>query len=138
MSGGVLLGVDEAARVVDISPRMLRRLASSGEIPATRVEGDWVFVRTDLLAYGGEYVRQRGEYWTWRKEQADLNWRTARVVREQRKAAQVRAREALALQNAELRAWRLEEKRLTREKNVAAAWADRVSLGHIRPLPGQV
>lgn len=45
------LDAEQAAAAVQVSSRTMRNLASSGELPATRVGRQWRFLRADLEAY---------------------------------------------------------------------------------------
>lgn len=54
-----LLTTSAAAREYGYNAEYLRRLAKSGELPATKLGRDWVIKRSDLLAYIAK-VQQKG------------------------------------------------------------------------------
>jgi len=54
-----LLTTSAAAREYGYNAEYLRRLAKSGELPATKLGRDWVIKRSDLLAYIAK-VQKRG------------------------------------------------------------------------------
>jgi excisionase family DNA binding protein len=46
-----ILRVDEIATDLELSPRSVRRLCESGELPATKVGGNWIILATEYRQY---------------------------------------------------------------------------------------
>ena len=52
-----ILTADEAAEMFRISTPYIRGMASTGEIPGTKIGDDWRFIRQDLI----DYLRERSK-----------------------------------------------------------------------------
>lgn len=72
-----ILNSEEAAELMRVSVPTIRGMASSGEIPATKIGDDWRFVKSQLLNYMSTRAiaeqRSRQEQWAIKKAAQEVN-----------------------------------------------------------------
>jgi excisionase family DNA binding protein len=53
------LGLEEAARLLRMSPSFLRKSAAAGKVPGAKIGRRWVFVKSDLIELIRNQARKR-------------------------------------------------------------------------------